>query len=122
MAVPPVPVLDIAASSLDPGPPRLWIGPGLSRNPDHPHSHSLAGNGSRQSSPSGSTLLQDKENSESKAQNVLQLTEHTGVSAKAKANTDSGAIIIVLKQKTCYILFEFLFDIFPLKHNLFFSL
>lgn len=58
-AEPPVPVLDTVTGSLGPGRPQLGIGPGLSQNPDHPHSHNLAGMGSKQSSLSGSTLLQN---------------------------------------------------------------
>lgn len=33
---PPAPVPDIATGFLGPGPSRLGIGPGQSRNPDHP--------------------------------------------------------------------------------------
>lgn len=58
-AEPPVPVLDTATGSLGPGRPQLGIGPGPSQNPSHPHSHNLAGMDSKQSSLSGSTLLQN---------------------------------------------------------------
>ena len=59
MAEPPAPVLDTATGSLDPGPQRLGIGPGPSRNPGHPRPRSLVGMDSKQSSLSGSTLLKN---------------------------------------------------------------
>lgn len=61
MAVLLAAVLDTAAGFRGPVPPRLVSEPGLSRSPGHLRSHSLTGTDSKQSSPWGSILLQNKE-------------------------------------------------------------
>lgn len=101
-AEPPAPVLDTATGFLDPGPPRLEIGPGLSQNPGHPRSRSLAGMDSKQSSLSGSILLQKVQGVQQAKLRIIKkhLKEHNNLFTKVKASTFNGAIINVLKHKT----------------------
>lgn len=59
MAVLQAAALDTAAGSLGPVPPLLVSGPELSRNPGRLHSNNSTGTDSSQSSPSGSTRLEN---------------------------------------------------------------